>query len=113
MGTALGDLLKKAREAKGLTQAKLGIQIGHSRTYIFKIEAGIQRGSFTTLFKIAKALDLPPDLVLSKAGFNIPKEQSEKLELELEDYQFSKLDPKVKRVLLDIAPIVVKYIEGK
>jgi len=35
------------------------------------------------------------------------------VQVDLETYQFSKLDPKVKRALLEMAPIFEKYINEK
>ncbi|HAK94523.1 MAG TPA: transcriptional regulator [Planctomycetes bacterium] len=57
---ATGDLVRRAREARGLTQAELAGLIGSSQSAISRIEDADYAGhSVETLRKIANALDLP------------------------------------------------------
>lgn len=57
-----GEIIKKAREGKGLSQAKLAKKIGISQPAVKKIEAGDTRES-KHLYKIARILDLDPDTI--------------------------------------------------
>ena len=109
-----GNHIRIARRKKGLTQAQLALRIGHRHSYIAKIENGTQRGSFTTLYKIAKVLDLPPEFLLHKAGLAPLDFMSlDEISLDLETNQFSQLDPKVKRALLELAPIMEQYLVNR
>ena len=108
----LGNFLKTARERKGLRQIDLAEKVKVSATYIANIERGQQRGGYNTLLKIAKALDLPGESVLRKGGFEVlGVSETEYHPLELEDYQFQKLQPRIKKVLLEIAPILWRHLE--
>jgi transcriptional regulator with XRE-family HTH domain len=58
----IGDNIKNARKAKGLTQLELAHRIGlqgeDAGAYISRLEAGDQEPRLTTLQKIATALSL-------------------------------------------------------
>ena len=55
--------LKKARQAKGLTQAELGKKIGLPQSHISQIEAGHVDLRVSSLQEIARLLDLEPMLI--------------------------------------------------
>lgn len=55
---AFGQVLREERVKKGLTQEGLGFEAGIRRTYVSILELGQQQPSLTTIFKVAKALDL-------------------------------------------------------
>ena len=58
--TALGDALRAARKEKNLTQEQLAEKLGTSTSYIGSIESRTYKPiSLTTLFRIAKVLDVP------------------------------------------------------
>ncbi|WP_247519282.1 helix-turn-helix domain-containing protein [Bradyrhizobium sp. 190] len=62
---AFGKLVRKHRERlDGMTQEKLGILVGLSRTSITNIEKGRQHVSLHQLFAIAEALEVAPSLLL-------------------------------------------------
>jgi transcriptional regulator with XRE-family HTH domain len=66
---AFGRLLRLHREKrKGLTQEKLGLLVGLSRTSITNIEKGRQHVALHQLFAIAEALRVRPDALLPLAG---------------------------------------------
>jgi ribosome-binding protein aMBF1 (putative translation factor) len=73
---ATGDLVRRAREARGLTQTELAKLIGSSQSAVSRIEDADYAGhNLETLRKIAKALGLPLTLsigthraVLARAG---------------------------------------------
>jgi transcriptional regulator with XRE-family HTH domain len=54
----LGEVIKKLRKEKGLTQAQLAEKIGKSDRLITYVERGVARVSLGTLYDIAKALDV-------------------------------------------------------
>jgi len=56
-------ILKKARKAKGLTQAGLGAKMGLPQSYIAKIEAGKVDLRVSSLQEMARLLDMEPILV--------------------------------------------------
>jgi transcriptional regulator with XRE-family HTH domain len=53
-----GDLLKKLRNDKSLSQEQLAFESGLDRTYISLIERGQRNPTLTTLFKISNALEI-------------------------------------------------------
>jgi transcriptional regulator with XRE-family HTH domain len=65
---AFGETLRRVREAKGLTQARLGELVSLDRSSISNIEAGRQRVALDTLFEFAHALAVDPHDLLPTAG---------------------------------------------
>jgi ribosome-binding protein aMBF1 (putative translation factor) len=64
---AAGELVRQAREARGLTQAELARLIGSSQSAISRIEDADYAGhTIETLRKVAKALGLPLTMSLGK-----------------------------------------------
>lgn len=57
--TYTGDLIKKFRLEKGLTQKQLGERCGINEANIRKYELGNQNPKIETLERIAKGLDIP------------------------------------------------------
>jgi len=108
-----GKLIRRTRERKGLSQDALGRLIGKTGSHIARIELGGQRGSLNVLITIAKALNLDPELIIRKAGFeDIKFAPSKPLELDIETLEFINLDANVKKFLLELAPIVTQYMVG-
>lgn len=52
----LGNQIREAREAAGMTQQELAEKTGTARSNISRLEAGRQSPSYETLSKIAQAL---------------------------------------------------------
>lgn len=69
----LGNLLRKARENAGLSQAALARLAGTVSTTIHRIENGDRSGEFTTMCRIADALDLSLDALAIEARLRKPK----------------------------------------
>ena len=57
---SLGDAVKLARRAQNLTQKDLADRLGLSRNYIAQIEMDRKTPTFSTLTRIAVALDTTP-----------------------------------------------------
>jgi transcriptional regulator with XRE-family HTH domain len=52
----LGDQIREARKAEGLSQEALALKAGVDRSYVGGIERGERNVSFLTLIKIAECL---------------------------------------------------------
>ena len=55
----LGDILRLAREAKGLSTDELAKMVGVSRTTIYNSESGSHEPRISHLKWLAEALDIP------------------------------------------------------
>lgn len=62
--TAIGDHIKDARNAAGLTQAQLAEAVGVSRVHITDYERGKKWPNVQRLVRICKALGTSPDKIL-------------------------------------------------
>ena len=56
---SFGELLRKARKSKNLTQEELADKAGLHFTYIGQIERGRRNPSLINIYRIQKALRLP------------------------------------------------------
>lgn len=64
----LGSLLAKWREAKGLSQDALAVQLRRDQSYISRIEAGSRQVSLTYLLEWAEAMNVPFDEVARRVA---------------------------------------------
>jgi len=60
----VGKKVRKIRKQRGLSQEELAFRCGLHRTYISDIERGSRNVSLKNIEKIAKALGVPPKLLL-------------------------------------------------
>ena len=88
MPTYTGDMIRKCRTEKGLTQKKLGELCGIADSNIRKYESGNQNPKIETLQKIADALDIPVNRLL--AGKIISRDE---LKVNLSEYGLTHLVP--------------------
>ena len=88
MLTYTGDMIRKYRTEKGLTQKKLGELCGIADSNIRKYESGNQNPKIETLQKIADALDIPVNRLL--AGKIISRDE---LKEKLSEYGLTHLVP--------------------
>ena len=56
---SVGDRLREARVARGLTQEQLSFRAGLSRPYISQLERDLRSPTVDTLFRICDALEVP------------------------------------------------------
>lgn len=91
MPTYTGDMIRKYRTEKGLTQKKLGELCGIADSNIRKYESGNQNPKIETLQKIADALDIPVNRLL--AGKIISRDE---LKEKLSEYGLTHLVPDTK-----------------
>ena len=98
MPTYTGDMIRKYRTEKGLTQKKLGELCGIADSNIRKYESGNQNPKIETLQKIADALDIPVNRLL--AGKIITRDE---LKEKLSEYGLTHLvpDTEEERIVLE------------
>lgn len=63
----VGERVRDAREAAGLTQRELAARMGTSQAAVARLEAGGTGATLTTLQKVATALDLTVSVELSSS----------------------------------------------
>lgn len=56
---ALGAAIRQRRESQGLSQARLALMVGSSKSHIWRIESGRVSVGVDDLGRIADALDTP------------------------------------------------------
>lgn len=60
-----GEKIRQVRNSKKISQEELAFKAGLHRTYISDIERGARNVSLENIEKIAKALDITPEKLLS------------------------------------------------
>ena len=73
-----GAVLREYRDERGLSQEKLAELSELERTFISFLERGERQPSLTTIFKIAKALDISATQLVSSVEARIQAEQKAK-----------------------------------
>jgi transcriptional regulator with XRE-family HTH domain len=63
---AFGRVLRTQRQARGLSQEALALEADVDRTFVSQMERGIRQPTLTTLWKLAKALDVQPSTLVAK-----------------------------------------------
>ncbi len=67
--TALGEAIRKRRQAKNLSQEALAEIADFDRTYVSLLERGERNPSFTNLCRVAAALDTTPSELLKEISY--------------------------------------------
>jgi transcriptional regulator with XRE-family HTH domain len=62
----LGDELRKARSAAGLTQEQLGFEAELDRTYISQLERNLKSPTVDVLFRLCDAMGIPASELISR-----------------------------------------------
>ena len=98
MPSYTGDMIRKYRTEKGLTQKKLGKLCGIADSNIRKYESGNQNPKIETLQKIADALDIPVNRLLAGKIIN-----GDELKEKLSEYGLTHLvpDTEEERIVLE------------
>jgi ribosome-binding protein aMBF1 (putative translation factor) len=68
LALAVGDKIRTAREAAGLSQRELAARMSTSQAAVARLEAGGVGATLTTLQKVAGALDLTVTVDLAPTG---------------------------------------------
>jgi len=71
-------VLRRLREAAGLTQEQLGFEAELRRTYVSILELGQQQPSLTTILKLAQALACSPGSLLDMVSDEIKYSKKKK-----------------------------------
>jgi transcriptional regulator with XRE-family HTH domain len=77
---ALGATVTELRIGRGVSQAALADKLGYSISYISKLERGQMNPTLRTLFDLADALEIEPDVLVKtmKRSFNEGRSRSKK-----------------------------------
>ncbi len=68
-----GQVLRRLRNFKGLSQEELASQCGLDRTFISLLERGKRKPTITTIFVIAKNLDIKASNLIKEVENEIDK----------------------------------------
>lgn len=93
----IGERIKRARKARGMTQEMLAEKINVSIGYISQVERGITKISLDLLGAIASALECDVAYLVSESAVN----SSEYMESELIS-EIRRLDSKKRKFILDM-----------
>jgi len=65
---AFGAVLRRVREAKGVSQEALALSAGMDRTFVSQIERGVRQPTLTSLYALAKAAGVTPSRLLAQVS---------------------------------------------
>lgn len=66
-----GKVLRELREANHISQEKLAEYCELDRTYISLLERGLRQPTITTIFKLAKALNISPSRLIEEVEIKL------------------------------------------
>ena len=82
--TAYGERIKRLRTGRDLTQEQLAEKINVSRTYIVKIENGLQIGPIEIAIELAMFFDVSMDfLLLGKENYRVDRKQCLRMAIDI------------------------------
>ena len=82
--TAYGERIKRLRTGRELTQEQLAEKINVSRTYIVKIENGLQIGPIEIAIELAMFFDVSMDfLLLGKENYRVDRKQCLRMSIDI------------------------------
>ncbi len=106
-----GEIIRQKRREAGLTQEELAEKAGISISYIGKIEIGLQEPGTKILLKLAKMLNIKPgELPVGVDGELLAEINMLADQMGEYNKKFNDLHPRMKALLLDIAPTIEKYL---
>ena len=81
---AYGERIKRVRTGRELTQEQLAEKINVSRTYIVKIENGLQIGPIEIAIELAMFFDVSMDfLLLGKENYRVDRKQCLRMAIDI------------------------------
>ena len=81
---AYGERIKRLRTGRELTQEQLAEKINVSRTYIVKIENGLQIGQIEIAIELAMFFDVSMDfLLLGKENYRVDRKQCLRMAIDI------------------------------
>jgi transcriptional regulator with XRE-family HTH domain len=66
VAAAFGRILREQRNSSELSQEQLALNADVDRTFVSQMERGIRQPTLTTLFKLARALEVQPSTLVSR-----------------------------------------------
>ena len=66
VAAAFGRILREQRNSTELSQEQLARNADVDRTFVSQMERGIRQPTLTTLFKLARALEVQPSTMVSR-----------------------------------------------
>lgn len=74
---AFGKILRRYRKAKGWSQEQLALESGHQRVFISWLETGAKQATISTIFNLAKVLDVEPSELIRSVQAELTEEQKQ------------------------------------
>jgi transcriptional regulator with XRE-family HTH domain len=62
----LGEILREAREAAGMTQEQLALAAGVDRSYVSQLERDLKSPTVQMLFRLCQAAQTSPSMLVAK-----------------------------------------------
>ena len=82
--TAYGERIKRLRTSKELTQEQLAEKINVSRTYIVKMENGLQTGPIEIAIELAMFFNVSMDfLLLGKENYRVDRKRCLRMAIDI------------------------------
>ncbi|TVP77780.1 MAG: XRE family transcriptional regulator [Puniceicoccaceae bacterium] len=72
LGSLFGEIIRAHREAKGWSQMKLAAEANLHLTALGSIERGRRNPSLLTVYLIANALEIPPEVIIAEVSAKKP-----------------------------------------
>lgn len=103
---AVGTRIKYFRHVKSLSQEDLALRANLNPAYFGQVERGLKCPTIDTLYKIAKALEIPlPELLKSNLIPDYTEDQSQRIKVLLSKIPAGKMD-QVLKVIEDITDLL-------
>ena len=74
IGEAFGDAVRELRHERGDSQETIAYRIGLDRSYLSELENGHKAPSLKTVFRLAEALSVEPEILVSRVGEKMQSE---------------------------------------
>jgi transcriptional regulator with XRE-family HTH domain len=68
---AFGQVLRKVRERRNISQEELAARGGYHRTYIGQLERGEKSPSLRTIFNLSAALEAKPSVLIRRIELSV------------------------------------------
>lgn len=104
----LGDILKKLRKEKGITQEELGKILGVTTSMVGMYETNARKPSYEVLLKMADYFGVSTDYLLGKSSDQ--KESEMETEIQLIQRAHKKMDAKQRKKMMDILKLTFEEL---
>ena len=104
----LGNILKKLRKEKGITQEELGKILGVTTSMVGMYETNARKPSYEVLLKMADYFGVSTDYLLGKSSDQ--KEGEMETEMQLIQKAHKKMDAKKRKKMMDILKLTFEEL---